>query len=522
MNSVINTLVTSMQNNVFFTCVVLAFIVIALISSLAVIFYKINQKFWKALIPIYNVTTLLSILNIPIWMVLLMLIPFVNIIGIPFMTIIIGWKLGSICYKNIFIKIGLAVCPVLFFPILAAGRIDLTGKYEKMVVVPVQTPKEFSLDPVIVSTTVDVPSAMNLSQTETLEKIAVRTKKEKPVIEKKEVVTEASLAEYLSKADKERPTAQDLTFDYNMIYSSQKAEEKIKANAMNDNPTFQLLNQAGMVAVKEDTGIKNTDNSTLDYSNLYQEQPQEEETAFPKIHEIELEVASPVDESNVGPIPINQRYDKQRKVPNMNEPVNTNIINADKSIIEAIGIKPVEIPQIIIPAPEIANLNMAAPPIVDASISSMMAAPPDFSNQATSIEPVQIPVEIPVQEMVIPEPSIQISPMVSMNIEEPDTLPVGILMVEDKGKTEELSVILPENIPVPTPQYITEQPQQFNMVPEMSVNATMIFQAGMGAEPMLRQMQTQTVEAQVDKVCPKCGVKLKRDCPVCIMCGYKF
>lgn len=520
MSSVINTLVTSIQNNVFFACIVLAFIAMALISSLAVIFYKINQKFWKALIPIYNITTLLSVLNIPIWMVLLMLIPFVNIIGIPFMTIVIGWKLGSLCYKNIFIKIGLAICPVLFFPLLAAGRIDLTGKYEKLVVVPVQVPKEFSLDPIVVSNSVEVPSAMNLSQTETLDKIAVKVKKEKPTIEKKENVTEASLAEHLAKADKERPTAQDLTFDYNMIYSAQKEAEQLKTNAMNDNPTFQLLNQAGMVAVEENTGIKNTDNSTLDYSNLYQETLQEEEPAFPKIHELELEVASPVDESNVGPIPINQRYDKQRKV--SSEPVNLNVIVAEKPVIEAIEIQPVEIPQIVIPAPEIANLNMVVPPMVDANISSIMAAPPDFSNQVINNNPVQIPVNIPVQEVSIPEPSIQISPMVSMNIEEPNTLPVGILMVEDKGKAEELFVVLPEAVPAPVPQFITEQPQQFDAAPNMLANPSMIFQSQMGAEPMLRQVQAPVVEAQVDKVCPKCGVKLKRDCPVCIMCGYKF
>jgi ABC-type uncharacterized transport system, permease component len=519
MSSVINTLVSSIQDNILFVCIVLFFILIVLTLALAVIFHKIGQKFWKALVPLYNIMTLLTILNIPVWMVLLLIIPFVNIIGIPIMILIIGWKLGTLCHKNIIVKIGLVVCPILFLPLLAASTIDLDGNYKKIVVIPVAEKKEFTLDPVVVTGNVEIEDAMNLSNSETLQKIAVKKKKEKPVIEKKEIPTASTLADYLSKADKERPTAQDLTFDYNMVYS-QKEEEKV---LVIENVPFTIPKKDNIEAIKIEEPIKE-ENNEIEYSNLYPEKV-EEEPAFPKIHEVVLEEASPIDETSVGPIPINQRYDKQRKVQeNSNEPIKRVNKEPVEEINSPIALTPIELPEVIMPIPEIGNLNMATPPIVDSSISSMMAAPPNLSIKEVMVEPISEPVEIPIQQIEAVEPTKQIASMVSMNIEEPDTLPVGILFKEEKNDQEEISVVLPGDVPEPEPppyQYLEQAPiveETLDLLP----NPTMIFQTDMGAEPMLRQVPQPKNEPQLDKVCPKCSVKLKRDCPVCIMCGYKF
>lgn len=523
MSSVINTIVTTIQDNIFFTCIVLAFILMALISSLAVIFHKIGLQFWKALIPLYNITTLLSALDIPIWMMLLMIIPFVNFIGLPFMVMLIGLKLGNLCHKNIVMKIGLMIFPILFLPLLAATKIDINKPYgaNKIVVVPLPK-KEFTLEPVAITNAVDVPAVLNLSNAEALDKITIKVTKEKPKIEKKEEYTKESVAEHLAKANKERPTAQDLTFDYNMIYAAKKEEEVLKAQAMENNPTFQLLTQAGMEVseVKETP----TDSSTLDYNNLYNdgiEKNTEPEIQFPKIHEVVLEEASPIDETSMGPIPINQRYDKQRKViDSVNIPTTPDTIKNEEFLIQPVELVPIEIPQITSIQPELTNLNIAAAPIADNSISSIMASPPDIRMQTSDNTPLHIP-----EPAVINVPSVQIDQIVSMKIEEPDSLPVGILVKMDKGKNEEISVILPEELPTPTPQFVQQETTTSQQIenPQLLANPTMIFQSSIDTEPILRQsVQPMNNDAQLDKICPRCSVKLKRDCPVCIMCGYKF
>lgn len=521
MSSVINSLVTIIQNNMLFTCIILFFILITVISSLAVIFHKIGQKFWKALIPLYNITTLLSALDIPIWMMLLMIIPFVNFIGLPFMVCLIGWKLGSLCQKNILIKIGLMVLPILFLPILAAMKIDINKPYgaDKIVVVPLEPKKEFTLEPVIIPDSIEIPNAMSLSSPETLEKITVKSKEEKPIIEKRVQVTEETLKDHLSKADKDRPTAQDLTFDYNMIYSAQKDEEEAKNISIKENPTLQLLNQAGMVAteVKE---VK-TDNSTLDYNNLYSEETKEPEIQFPKIHEVILEEASPIDETSMGPIPINQRYDKQ------NKPLN--------KVIEAPGMNNIEqqgqitelLSTMVSSTPPIVNnsTNIVEPIVEDNGMASMIAPPPDLNIQSADTAIVQIAESTVPVGPITPEPTVQVGQIVSMNIEEPSSLPVGILMKEDKGKKDELSVVLPKEIPEPIPQSISPEvvPTPTIETEPVLANPTMIFQSNMNSEPILRPAQTiNNTTEQLDKICPQCSVKLKRDCPVCIICGYKF
>lgn len=67
----------------FFSGTMLLFwVVIAVIAIVAMwkIFTKAKQPGWAAIIPIYNIYILLTIVGRPAWWILLYLIPFVNII----------------------------------------------------------------------------------------------------------------------------------------------------------------------------------------------------------------------------------------------------------------------------------------------------------------------------------------------------------------------------------------------------------------------------------------------------------
>ncbi len=313
------------QENKSFTFIVLTSFIIAMFFSLAVIFYKIRQKPWKALIPIYNQMALMDILDIPIWMFLVMVIPFVNIVGIPFIVVLTGWKLGAYCRKGTFMRLGLILCPPLFYPLLAASYIDLdgTGRY---VVEPVKVNTSFSLEAVEVNDISNELGALSLGNTEVIDRIApimatrkIEVPKDSVTVKKDFNEVEAmSSANEVEDLKRVLPTADDLTFDYNSLYKDaiKPKEEKVEVptEEVEKKPDFELAAA--------------TDESTIDYNELYKDEvvekkeekvedevkedllkPIEEE---PKIiiHDVALEAAEPVTDK-MGPIPINKRYDLQ-------------------------------------------------------------------------------------------------------------------------------------------------------------------------------------------------------------------
>ncbi len=333
MGETFNQLLELIKNNTTFAIIVAATFAVIMFLSLTIIFYKIRVKAWKGLIPIYNVMTLIDVLGIPVWMILVMLIPFVNLIGIPIMLIIIGWKLGNYCNKGLFMKIGLSILPPIFIPILSFCYIDIDGTgYE---FVPVKTDEDFALDVVEVSNVDTNLMAMSLNDVGIMEKIAPPTlvrETEKP---KTETVAKKSMKDInvgaasneIEDLKKVLPTADDLTFDYNSLYSSQENET---VEEKEETPKEELQKSDFPTAESKE------ENSTINYDELYtselkeekeepleiveekleSEETQEEEPEIEEptivIHDVVLEAAEPVTES-LGPIPINRRYDMQQK-----------------------------------------------------------------------------------------------------------------------------------------------------------------------------------------------------------------
>lgn len=100
----------------------LIFIVIYLICAIK-IFQKAGRKWWEAIIPIYSTYVLLQIIKRPGWWLLLLFVPFVNIV----ISIIIALDLAKVFGKSVVFAIfGLLLFSFVGYPMLAFG----SAKYE--------------------------------------------------------------------------------------------------------------------------------------------------------------------------------------------------------------------------------------------------------------------------------------------------------------------------------------------------------------------------------------------------------
>ena len=92
-------------------------IVVICIASMWRIFSKAGKPGWAAIVPIYNVIVLLQVVKKPLWWVVLLFIPIVNVI----------MSIAVVCYhakafnKGIGFTLGLIFLSPIFYPILAFG-----------------------------------------------------------------------------------------------------------------------------------------------------------------------------------------------------------------------------------------------------------------------------------------------------------------------------------------------------------------------------------------------------------------
>ena len=88
-----------------------------------VLFRKAGQHGWGAIIPIYNFLLMLRIAGRPWWWILLMLIPFVNIV----LWIIVVVNFTMSYGKGALFAVGMIFFPVIFGLILAFGSAQYQG-----------------------------------------------------------------------------------------------------------------------------------------------------------------------------------------------------------------------------------------------------------------------------------------------------------------------------------------------------------------------------------------------------------
>lgn len=92
-------------------------LIVLMIVSLWKVYTKANQPGWAAIIPIYNMIVLLKMIGRPVWWIILMFVPFVNII----VGLVVTYDLSKAFGKGIGYTLGLIFLPFIFYPVLAFG-----------------------------------------------------------------------------------------------------------------------------------------------------------------------------------------------------------------------------------------------------------------------------------------------------------------------------------------------------------------------------------------------------------------
>lgn len=92
-------------------------LIVLMIAAMWKIFTKAGEPGWAAIVPIYNIIVWLKIAGRPAWWVVLMLIPFVNVV----VAIIASIDFAKAFGKGAGFGLGLAFLPFIFYPILAWG-----------------------------------------------------------------------------------------------------------------------------------------------------------------------------------------------------------------------------------------------------------------------------------------------------------------------------------------------------------------------------------------------------------------
>lgn len=87
------------------------------------LFEKAGKPNWASLVPIYNVIVLLEIAGKPLWWIVLMLIPCVNLIVALFVAIDVAKAFG----KGTGFGVGLWLLGIIFYPILGFGDAKYIG-----------------------------------------------------------------------------------------------------------------------------------------------------------------------------------------------------------------------------------------------------------------------------------------------------------------------------------------------------------------------------------------------------------
>jgi hypothetical protein len=115
---------TSSSNNTnpVVTIIWLAIVVLVIAAQWA-IFTKAGKPGWAAIIPIYNTIVLLQIVGRPVWWIILLLIPIVNII----VGIIVLNDLSKSFGKGVGFTLGLIFLSIIFYPILGFGSARYVG-----------------------------------------------------------------------------------------------------------------------------------------------------------------------------------------------------------------------------------------------------------------------------------------------------------------------------------------------------------------------------------------------------------
>lgn len=92
-------------------------------ASMWKLFTKAGKPGWAAIVPIYNVIVLLEIVGRPIWWLVLLFVPFVNIV----VAILLALDTAKVYGKGVGTALLLIFLPFIGYPLLAFGDASYVG-----------------------------------------------------------------------------------------------------------------------------------------------------------------------------------------------------------------------------------------------------------------------------------------------------------------------------------------------------------------------------------------------------------
>jgi hypothetical protein len=98
-------------------------ILVLVIAGFWKTFVKAGEPGWASIVPIYNIIVLLKIAGRPLWWFVLLLIPVVNVVVAFIVAIDVARKFGL----GTGFGIGLALLPMIFYPVLGFGSATYRG-----------------------------------------------------------------------------------------------------------------------------------------------------------------------------------------------------------------------------------------------------------------------------------------------------------------------------------------------------------------------------------------------------------
>jgi hypothetical protein len=117
-------------------------LIIFLIASMWTIFSKAGQPGWAAIVPIYNIITLLKFVGKPWWWLFLYCIPVVNIVFLIWTYNMLSKSFG----KDEGFTVGILLLGIVFIPILAFGDAKYIGPYGDPVAFAAAQNPQFDFD----------------------------------------------------------------------------------------------------------------------------------------------------------------------------------------------------------------------------------------------------------------------------------------------------------------------------------------------------------------------------------------
>ena len=98
-------------------------LIVAVIAGCWKVFVKAGKPGWAAIVPIYNFIVLLEIAGKPLWWIILLLIPVVNLI----ILILVGIAVARSFGKGDGFGVGLGLLGFIFYPLLGFGDAQYQG-----------------------------------------------------------------------------------------------------------------------------------------------------------------------------------------------------------------------------------------------------------------------------------------------------------------------------------------------------------------------------------------------------------